>query len=95
MRRTTGYDVAAGLGRAEKALRVALARAARDRSATADATTPPLQDLDLARAHLRSARRSLTALAGRIGLEPLAVGPLDKPEDSPPIGGGPGRLRRD
>lgn len=31
---------------------------------------------------------TLSALARKLGLDTLAVGPLDKPEDTPPNGGG-------
>jgi hypothetical protein len=41
-----------------------------------------------ARAHLVQTHRTLSALARQLGLEVLAVGPLDKPGDGPPIGGG-------
>jgi hypothetical protein len=40
-----------------------------------------------ARAHMVATHRSLAALARRLGLETLAIGPLDKPEDAPPTGG--------
>ena len=43
-----------------------------------------------ARAHIVQTHNSLTALARKLGLEILAVGPLDKPGDGPPIGGGGG-----
>jgi hypothetical protein len=42
-----------------------------------------------ARGHLVATHRTLAAVARRIGLDDLAVGPLDKPEDTPPIGDGP------
>ena len=41
-----------------------------------------------ARAHIIQTHRTLSALARKLGLEGLAVGPLDKPGDGPPIGGG-------
>jgi hypothetical protein len=48
-----------------------------------------------ARGHLVATHKTLAAVARRIGLEDLAVGPLDKPEDTPPIGDGPkGLLNR-
>lgn len=40
-----------------------------------------------ARARLVGAHGGLAALARRMGLDSLAVGPLDKPEDAPPHGG--------
>mgnify|MGYP000235737531 CR=1 FL=1 len=43
-----------------------------------------------ARAHIVQTHKSLSALARQLGLEALAVGPLDKPGDRPPIGGGGG-----
>ena len=43
-----------------------------------------------ARAHMVQTHATLTALARKLGLESLAVGPLDKPGDGPPIGGGGG-----
>lgn len=42
-----------------------------------------------ARRHMVSTHNTLAALARRLGIEPLATGPVDKPEDTPPIGGGP------
>jgi hypothetical protein len=45
-----------------------------------------------ARGHLVATHRTLAAVARHIGLDDLAVGPLDKPEDTPPIGDGPGGL---
>ncbi len=42
-----------------------------------------------ARSHLVATHNTLAALARRLGLEALAVGPMDKPEDTPPIGDGP------
>lgn len=41
-----------------------------------------------ARAHIIQTHQTLSALARKLGLEILAVGPLDKPGDAPPIGGG-------
>ncbi len=43
-----------------------------------------------ARSHLVDTHNTLAALARRLGLESVAVGPLDKPEDDIPIGDGPG-----
>ncbi len=45
--------------------------------------------LTQARGHLVATHRTLAVLARRIGLDDLAVGPLDKPDDTPPIGDGP------
>jgi hypothetical protein len=41
-----------------------------------------------ARGHLVDTHNTLAALARKLGLETLAVGPVDKPGDTPPIGGG-------
>jgi hypothetical protein len=41
-----------------------------------------------ARAHMVATHKSLAALARKLGLETLAIGPLDKPEDAPPTGAG-------
>lgn len=43
-----------------------------------------------ARAHIVRTHHTLTALARKLGLEALAVGPLDKPGDDRPVGGGGG-----
>lgn len=40
-----------------------------------------------ARSHLVQTHNSLSALARKLGLDTLAVGPVDKPEDRPPVGG--------
>jgi hypothetical protein len=40
-----------------------------------------------ARAHLVRTHTTLAALARSLKLDDLAVGPVDKPEDDPPIGG--------
>lgn len=41
-----------------------------------------------ARSHIVETHNALAALARRMGLETVAVGILDKPEDGPPHGGG-------
>lgn len=41
-----------------------------------------------ARGHLVDTHNTLAALARKLGLDALAVGPVDKPDDTPPIGGG-------
>ncbi len=41
-----------------------------------------------ARGHLVQTHNSLAALARKLGLDSLAVGPVDKPGDTPPVGGG-------
>lgn len=57
-----------------------------------DRATESLASINQARAGMVAAHNSLAALARKMGLDVLAVGPLDKPEDTPPIGGG-GRVR--
>jgi hypothetical protein len=44
--------------------------------------------LSEARGHIVRTHGRLAALARSLGLDALAVGPVDKPEDEPPIGGG-------
>lgn len=51
-------------------------------------TAAAVNALAQARSHIVQTHRTLTALARRLGLDALAVGPLDKPGDTPPIGGG-------
>ncbi|MBW8302934.1 MAG: hypothetical protein K0M78_03100 [Brevundimonas sp.] len=41
-----------------------------------------------ARGHLVQTHNTLAALARKLGLEALASGPVDKPGDTPPVGGG-------
>ena len=41
-----------------------------------------------ARGHLVQTHNTLAALARSLGLAALAVGPVDKPGDTPPVGGG-------
>ena len=53
-------------------------------------TAATISALADARAHIVETHNTLTALARKLGLETLAAGPLDKPGDSPPIGGGGG-----
>ena len=40
-----------------------------------------------ARGHLVDTHNTLAALARKLGLESLALGPVDKPGDTPPVGG--------
>ncbi|WP_372707911.1 hypothetical protein [Brevundimonas sp.] len=47
-----------------------------------------LSALAEARGHLVDTHNTLAALARKLGLDSLAVGPVDKPGDTPPIGGG-------
>lgn len=53
-------------------------------------TAGAISALSEARAHIVRTHNTLTALARKMGLESLAVGPVDKPGDGPPIGGGGG-----
>ncbi len=53
-------------------------------------TAATISALADARAHIIQTHNTLTALARKLGLETLAVGPVDKPGDGPPIGGGGG-----
>ena len=53
-----------------------------------DGTAASIVALTEARSHMVGAHNTLAALARRLGLETLAIGPLDKPEDTPPNGGG-------
>jgi len=52
-----------------------------------DGTAAAIGALAAARSHLVETHTTLAALARRLGLGDLAVGPLDKPEDDIPIGG--------
>lgn len=55
-----------------------------------DGAAAAITALAQARAHIVRTHNTLTALARKLGLEALAVGPVDKPGDTPPIGGGGG-----
>ena len=58
-----------------------------------DRAAASISALTEARSHLVATHNTLAALARKLGLDALAVGPMDKPEDTPPIGDGPkGRL---
>lgn len=52
-----------------------------------DGAAASISALAEARAHLVQTHTALAALARKLGLDTLAVGPLDKPGDQPPIGG--------
>ena len=58
-----------------------------------DGASASLSALTAARARLVETHRALSAVARRLGLDILAVGPLDKPEDRPPVGGGQPTVR--
>jgi len=53
-------------------------------------TAGAISALSDARGHIIQTHKTLTALARKLGLETLAVGPVDKPGDGEPIGGGGG-----
>ena len=53
-----------------------------------DGAAATISALTQARSHIVDTHRTLAALARRLGLDTLAVGPLDKPEDQVPVGGG-------
>lgn len=55
-----------------------------------DGAAATITALAQARSHIVQTHNTLTALARKLGLESLAVGPLDKPGDDKPIGGGGG-----
>lgn len=59
-----------------------------------DGAAASIGALTEARSHLVRTHQALSALARALGLESLAIGPVDKPEDTPPIGG-QGRLGGD
>lgn len=58
-----------------------------------DGTASAVVALTSARAHTVQVHQTLAALARRMGLDDLAIGPLDKPEDTPPRTDGPADLR--
>ena len=53
-----------------------------------DGAAASVSALAQARSHLVQTHNTLAALARKMGLDALAVGPIDKPGDQPPIGGG-------
>lgn len=53
-----------------------------------DGAAASIVALTQARSHMVDTHNTLAALARKLGLEALAIGPLDKPEDTPPNGGG-------
>ena len=55
-----------------------------------DGAAASISALAAARSHLVQTHLTLAALARKLGLETLALGPVDKPVDLPPIGGGSG-----
>ena len=55
-----------------------------------DGTAAAITALAEARAHIIQTHNTLGAVARKLGLETLAGGPLDKPRDDRPVGGGGG-----
>lgn len=55
-----------------------------------DGAAASISALAEARSHLVQTHTTLAALARKMGLDTLAIGPLDKPGEQPPIGGGGG-----
>ena len=55
-----------------------------------DGAAGALSALSAARSQMIQTHNALAALARKLGLDALAVGPIDKPGDTPPIGGGGG-----
>ncbi|CAN5366398.1 hypothetical protein BH09PSE1_BH09PSE1_05650 [soil metagenome] len=53
-----------------------------------DKAAASITALTQARSHMVATHHTLAALARKLGLETLAMGPLDKPEDRPPNGAG-------
>ncbi|CAN5271102.1 hypothetical protein BH10PSE1_BH10PSE1_15100 [soil metagenome] len=52
-----------------------------------DGAAASISALTQARSHMVATHNTLSALARKLGLETLAMGPLDKPEDTPANGG--------
>lgn len=55
-----------------------------------DGAAGALSALSVARSHMVQTHTALAAIARKLGLDALAVGPVDKPGDTPPVGGGGG-----
>lgn len=55
-----------------------------------DGAAGAISALSAARSRMGQTHAALAALARKLGLDTLAVGPVDKPGDTPPIGGGGG-----
>ena len=55
-----------------------------------EGTAGAISALAEARSHIVQTHNTLSALARKLGMDALAVGPLDKPGDGPPVGGGGG-----
>ena len=55
-----------------------------------DGAAGALSALSAARSQMVQTHTALAAIARKLGLDVLAVGPIDKPGDTPPVGGGGG-----
>lgn len=55
-----------------------------------DGAAGAISALSAARSHMVQTHTALAALARKLGLDVLAAGPVDKPGDTPPVGGGGG-----
>lgn len=55
-----------------------------------DGAAGTLSALSAARSQMVQTHTALAALARKLGLDALAIGPVDKPGDTPPVGGGGG-----
>lgn len=55
-----------------------------------DGAAGALSALSAARSQMVQTHTALAAIARKLGLDALAVGPIDKPGDTPPVGGGGG-----
>lgn len=53
-----------------------------------DGAAASISALAEARSHLIQTHNTLAAVARKLGLDTLAIGPLDKPGEQPPVGGG-------
>ncbi len=53
-----------------------------------DGAAASIAALTAARSHMVDTHNALAALARKMGLDAVAVGPMDKPEDPVPTGGG-------
>lgn len=77
-------DLAADLPRARSQALLSAVTGQRAFDGVADAVSALVQ----ARAGLVQTHGVLSAVARKLKLDDLAVGPVDKPEDEPPVGGG-------
>ena len=78
----------AGLAAALPAARLEAALAATAGQKAFDGAAASLSALADAGSHIVRTHQALAALARTLGMERLAVGQLDKPGDTPPVGGG-------